>query len=207
MAETRLNEALSALMDGEVDELELRRILRELPANPEFYAAWKRYHVLRASLNQETHVNPRVDLLAGIHARLAADLSEGGIQGDGAAFVRQGGRKKASVARLLQSRVVRYLGQGAIAASVALAALMGVSTLQVSDQSTPNTSTLAVADAGATPALNGEFTASEQVRTVAFDAEAYNRLQQAVYREFSAAPQAIPVRYNPEFPVELSPTE
>ena len=47
-----LNEALSALMDGEANELELRRILRELPARPELAAAWTRFHTVRASLQQ-----------------------------------------------------------------------------------------------------------------------------------------------------------
>ena len=190
MTDTRLNETLSALMDGEADELELRRILRELPARPELSAAWSRYHAVRASLNREVHANPRVDLLAGIHARLAADAQS-------AEFT------PARRAGMLQSRIVRYVGQGAIAASVAVAALMGVSFLEVSDDGTA--ATPAIADAG--PALNGEFNAGDQVRTVSFDAEAYDRLQQAVYRELSERPQAIPVSYNPEFPGGLSADE
>lgn len=189
MTDARLNETLSALMDGEADELELRRILRELPARPELSAAWSRYHAVRASLNREAHANPRVDLLAGIHARLAADAQSTEFT-------------PARRAGMLQSRLVRYVGQGAIAASVAVAALMGVSFLEVSDD---GTTAPAIADAG--PALNGEFNAGDQVRTVSFDAEAYNRLQQAVYRELSERPQAIPVSYNPEFPGGLSSDE
>ncbi|MDY6982153.1 MAG: sigma-E factor negative regulatory protein [Pseudomonadota bacterium] len=183
--DTRLNEALSALMDGEVDELELRRILREMPARPELAAAWKRYHAVRASLNLEVHANPRVDLLAGIQASLAAEAET-------AAFV--------PARNMLQSRFVRYVGQGAVAATVAVAVLMGVSFMEVADDSA-NAPALAIADAG--PTVNGEFNA-EQTRTVSFDAEAFDRLQQAVYRELSERPQAIPVSYNPEFPAELS---
>lgn len=199
-AEYRLNEALSALMDGEVDELELRRILRELPQKPELYATWKRYHSLRASLNRDIHANPRVDLLAGVQARLDAEQE--------APVIAPQGR----VTDLLRSRIVRHLGQGAIAASFAVAALMGVSLLQGPDGAAGSSGAAAPALANATPALNGprlngEFNASAQTQTVAFDAEAYNRLQQAVYREFSEAPRAIPVSYNPEFPVELTPTE
>lgn len=181
--DTRLNEALSALMDGEVDELELRRVLREMPARPELAAAWKRYHAVRASLNLEVHANPRVDLLTGIQARLAAES-------EAAAPSRS----------MMQSRFVRYVGQGAVAATVAVAVLMGVSFMEVADDSA-NAPALAIADAG--PAVNGEFNA-EQTRTVSFDAEAFDRLQQAVYRELSEQPQAIPVSYNPEFPTELS---
>jgi negative regulator of sigma E activity len=191
--ETRLNEALSALMDGEVDELELRRILRELPVRPELAAAWGRHHTVRASLQQEVHLNPRADLLKGVQARLAAeamsaDLHQGRLSG------------------MLRSRIVRYVGQGAIAASVAVAALMGVSVLEVTESGEAGVEPSAmVADAGRSPVLNGEFNASEQTRTVSLDSEAYNRLQQAVYREFSGAPQQIP--YMPELPANLTPAQ
>lgn len=187
-AEDRINEALSALMDGAVDELELRRLLRELPEQPELLATWKRYHAVRASLNQEVHANPRVDLLAGVQARLALE-AEAAPQG--------------SIGGIWQSRVVRYLGQGVIAASVAVAALMGVSLLQAPPSG--ETSVATIASATTTPAFNGEFNASEQARTVSFDVEAYNRLQQAVYREFSERPRTISVRYDPELTLELVP--
>ncbi|HEY0962450.1 MAG TPA: sigma-E factor negative regulatory protein, partial [Pseudomonadales bacterium] len=189
MTDTRLNEALSALMDGEVDELELRRILRELPARPELSAAWSRYHAVRASLNREAHANPRVDLLAGVQARLAAEKPHAEFS------------PPARRTSMLQSRLMRYAGQGAIAASVAVAALMGVSFFETSDGLSDGATAPAIA--AASPALNGEFNASEQTRTVSFDADAYDRLQQAVYRELSERPQAIPVSYNPEFPAEL----
>lgn len=195
MPEARLNEALSALMDGEVAELELRRLLREMPGNPELVATWKRYHTLRASMQQELHVNPRVDLLAGVQARLAAEQQVTHL---------------GKLSGVLRSRIARYVGQGAIAASVAVAALMGVSILEVAESGNAG-SPMTVADAGTAPALNGEFSAGGQTRTVAFDAEAYSRLQQAVYRELSDAPQAIPVSYSPvsspEFPAELTPAE
>jgi sigma-E factor negative regulatory protein RseA len=194
MPETRLNEALSALMDGEADELEVRRILRELPANPELYAAWKRYHSLRASLQQEVHVNPRIDLLDGVRARLATDHEATG-------FTHQ-----SSFSGMLRSRVVRYLGQGAIAASVAAAALIGVSMLEVADNGDAGAAAV-IADAGTTPVLNGTFNAADQTRTVAFSAEEYSRLEQAVLREFAEAPEQTPVSYEPEFPVELTPAE
>jgi negative regulator of sigma E activity len=182
--EARLNEALSALMDGEAGEFELRRVLREVPAKPELAAAWRRYHAVRASLQQEVHVNPRVDLLQGVQARLAEEATHQG-----------------SLSGLLRSRIVRYVGQGAIAASVAAAALMGVSVLEVAGGDSAGTAQIA----DASPVLNGEFNASEQTRTVSMDAEAYNRLQQTVYREFNGSPQLIP--YTPEFPAELTPAE
>ncbi len=198
----KLNEALSALMDGEADELELRRILRELSSTPGLYAVWKRYHAVRASLHQDIHRDPAVDLLQGFHARLASeqDTSEFGHQSLG------------QFGSVLRSRFVRYLGQGAIAASVAVAALMGFSVLQTADT---GTSAPAVADAATAPALNGEFNAGnagnagELSRTVSIDAEAYDRLEQAVYRGLSELPppEFTPVNYNPELPVQTTPAE
>ncbi|HET8705653.1 MAG TPA: sigma-E factor negative regulatory protein [Pseudomonadales bacterium] len=46
-------EELSALMDGEASELELRRILKDLDANDELGASWSRYHTVRAVLRKE----------------------------------------------------------------------------------------------------------------------------------------------------------
>lgn len=202
----KLNEALSALMDGEADELELRRILRELPSSPELYAAWKRYHSVRASLQQDIHRDPAVDLLPGFHTRLGAEQNT-------QEFVHQGPLGLVLRSRI-GSRIVRYLGQGAIAASVAVAALMGFSVLETADTSTPAASHLVAevaeaTDAGATPALNGEFNAAEVSRTVAFDVEAFDRLEQAVYRELSELPppEQIPVNYNPALPVNTTPAE
>jgi len=205
MPETRLNEAMSALMDGEADALELRRILRELPATPELSAAWGRYHAVRASLQQEMHVNPRTNLLKGVQARLAAEQVATDLHLSHDLHLStelQGGR----LGGMLRSRLVRYVGQGAIAASVAVAALMGLSVLEVADSGESGTgATAMVADAGRSPVLNGEFNASEQTRTVSLDSDAYNRLQQAVYREFSSSPQQMPA--NAEFPVELMPAQ
>jgi sigma-E factor negative regulatory protein RseA len=187
-----MNEALSALMDGEVDELELRRILRELPQRPELYAVWNRYHVMRASIQQEVHRNPSVDLLQGVRARLAAEQESGQDEFGTWAAVKR-------------SRVARYLGQGAIAASFAVAALMGVSVLQTADVGAPAQS---IADAGSNaPALNGEFAGEQISTTVAFDVEAYNRLQQAVYREFSEFPALTPVDVDTEASEETTPAE
>ncbi|MEY4642839.1 MAG: hypothetical protein RLZZ227_2833 [Pseudomonadota bacterium] len=193
MSDTRMNEALSALMDGEVDELELRRVLREMPQKPDLYAAWNRYHVVRASIQQEVHRNPSVDLLQGVRARLAADQEFGQQDEFG---------KWAAVKR---SRAARYLGQGAIAASFAVAALMGVSVMQTADVAVPAQT---VADSGANaPALNGEFAGEQISTTVAFDAEAYSRLQQAVYREFSEFPKLKPVDLDTQISGETTPAE
>jgi sigma-E factor negative regulatory protein RseA len=47
----RLKESISALMDGEADELELRRVLRETDASVN--STWQRYHLIRDVLTQQ----------------------------------------------------------------------------------------------------------------------------------------------------------
>jgi sigma-E factor negative regulatory protein RseA len=174
-ASDRQLEVLSSLMDGEADELEIRRILRDL--GPEQLAAWRRFHTVSASLQHDLR-QPRLDLSAGVRQRL--DQVEG-LPARG----------------LLHHRVLRVVGQGAIAASVALAVLGGTSLLQTAGTST-GADMLADAD---TPALNGEFNASELARTASFDAEVYNRLERAVYRELTEQAPEIPVSFEPDFPV------
>jgi len=49
----KLRESLSAVVDGEADEFELRRVLDELPKDPQLRAAWSRYHLIGAVLRSE----------------------------------------------------------------------------------------------------------------------------------------------------------
>ncbi|WP_249975460.1 sigma-E factor negative regulatory protein [Vreelandella olivaria] len=63
-------ESLSALMDGESDELELRRVLKSLPEDADAAATWRRYHLARSMMQREREVDVSVDLSAGIMARL-----------------------------------------------------------------------------------------------------------------------------------------
>ncbi|HSC76718.1 MAG TPA: sigma-E factor negative regulatory protein, partial [Pseudomonadales bacterium] len=47
------DEALSALMDGEVQELELRRLLQCLPDDPAVRARWARYQMVSSILHKQ----------------------------------------------------------------------------------------------------------------------------------------------------------
>lgn len=184
-----LCESLSALMDNEADSLELRRVLRALPGDPELAAIWRRYHVVRAGLHHDMHPRPKVNLLAAVQARLAAeDVPVTGWR------------------RRIGAPLMVRLGQGAIAASVALAVLVGVSSLSISGSDQRGAAL--VADDNTTqvlPLLGSEFNAEELARnavTRELDDVERSRIEQAVLRELSNTPEAeqIPVRYNPEFP-------
>lgn len=157
-------QSASALMDDEGSELDLRRVLKASSDNPEVLGHWQRYHLVRASLRQDLHRRPEVNLLAGIHARLEAEAVP-----------------KASPAG---RGLWRRMGQGAIAASVAFTALYAASWLQVPDDSgeAQGMQALAVEHGTQMPSLGGDFTPSELTRTVSMDAAARKRLRQAVYQ-------------------------
>ena len=47
-------ESLSALLDNEADDLELRRVLNSYESDPETRAIWARYSLAQALLHEET---------------------------------------------------------------------------------------------------------------------------------------------------------
>lgn len=102
MSREALQESLSALLDNETDELELRRVLAASDEG-ELRSTWARYQVARAVMHKEL-LEPRLDLAAAVSAALA----------DEAAPVKSMGRSW------------RGLGRLAVAASVTVAVLAGV---------------------------------------------------------------------------------
>jgi len=197
-----LLESLSALMDDEAESLEVRRIVKAVGETQDLAAYWRRYHAVRASLQQDVHQRPSVDLLPGIRAALADQqpstrMSAGSIAG-----------------RQLAGRIMKLAGQMAIAASVAAAVLVGYPVL-VANQgeataplvATSTTAELVPATAPSTesmPTLNGDFSPSALARTVSFDGAARDRLEKAV-RNFSGASAVIHAGTTPMFRNQLQP--
>lgn len=109
-----MNERVSQLLDGELDEMERHRVLRELDGNGELRGAWERYHVIRAALRKE--------LSSAGHCRIA-DRVAAHLHGESAqesASVPAGGPRRAP-SRV--SQAARWIGGFAIAASVATVAI------------------------------------------------------------------------------------
>lgn len=104
MSRETLQESLSAVMDNQADELELRRVLAASD-DPEMRATWSRYQVARAVMHKEL-LEPRLDLAAAVSAALADDA--------------------APVAPQSQRGPWRTVGRLAVAASVTVAVLAGV---------------------------------------------------------------------------------
>ncbi|MFJ4142361.1 RseA family anti-sigma factor [Pseudomonas sp. NPDC089734] len=102
MSREALQESLSAVMDNEADELELRRVLNAID-DAETRATWSRYQVARAAMHKELLI-PHLDISAAVSAAIADEVSP------------------LKVAR----GPWRTLGRLAVAASVTVAVLAGV---------------------------------------------------------------------------------
>ncbi|MBB2494816.1 sigma-E factor negative regulatory protein [Aquipseudomonas ullengensis] len=102
MSREALQESLSAVMDNEADELELRRVLAASDDN-ELRATWSRYQIARAVMHKEL-LEPRLDIAAAVSAALAEE----------------------AVPAKPASGVWRTIGRVAVAASVTVAVLAGV---------------------------------------------------------------------------------
>jgi sigma-E factor negative regulatory protein RseA len=111
MEERNHREDLSALMDGELGTEPAHFLLRRMQGDPELARAWSRWHLIRACLAERAQSSTHSDPI-----RIAA-------ASDDDAFV---ARVMAQVQTTAQPRRhwARYVGGGAIAASVAAAALM-----------------------------------------------------------------------------------
>lgn len=102
MNRVMLQESLSAVMDDEADELELRRVLAD-SEDAQVRATWSRYQVARAAMHKELLI-PTLDLTAGINAALSAEQVPAAKVGRGWGLI----------------------GRVAVAASVTVAVLAGV---------------------------------------------------------------------------------
>lgn len=130
-------ESLSALMDNEGDELELRRVLKALDETPDAADAWRRYHLARSLMHRDRDIDVDTDLSAGIMAAIADDplpvIEKGASRSRG---------------------VFSFAGSAAVAAAVSLMVITGVQVYRSGD--TPGqpdmASTGAQAPSGAQPA-------------------------------------------------------
>lgn len=150
-AKEQLNESLSALVDGEVSELELRRILKS--DTDEVNALWRRYNLASSAIKGELGQHAQTDLSASISAAIADEPELSVASPDTVA----NNQTKTKVSRLWPN-----LGRLGIAASVAGAVVVGVqfttlnSTVNIAE--VPATATQPAPATGA-PALGGDTTA------------------------------------------------
>jgi sigma-E factor negative regulatory protein RseA len=190
-----LKESLSALMDDEADDLELRRVLKILPEQPELEQVWARYHLVSASLKREIHHRPGVDLLGRIQAGLAEDDIP-------SLPARQ-------TSEPVAKSFWRPLGQAGIAASVALAVLFTAHSINVAPEAVDGMSSMAVSSSRTTQGASPGFIPANSNDTIdlgrvavlnddtpALDSAARDRLRQAVYQQFEETPLAVEIPVN-----------
>lgn len=120
----KLRESLSAVVDDEADEFELRRVVDELAKDPALKASWDRYHMIGTMLRGEYAPNS-----AGLRERVWQELAIEGVaeseSSEGEAAITAG--STASPSR----RPGRWVSLG-VAAGVAFVVSIGVGNLDFS---------------------------------------------------------------------------
>lgn len=124
MNDEKLKSSLSAIMDDQADELEIRRLLAE--ADAEVMATWSRYQLASAVLRKEP-VFPELDMVSAVSKAIADD------------DLREVEAKRAKKTSLFFT----HLGKFAVAASILLVTLSTVYLFSNDDFATTATSAYA----------------------------------------------------------------
>jgi sigma-E factor negative regulatory protein RseA len=157
----KLKEAVSAAIDDEADEFELRRVLDEVHKDPALKAAWDRYHLVGAVLRKEFSITAD-DLREAVWSELEMVEAE-----DSPAPLAAVESQPAP--RLVSSRLNRGTGI-AVAATVALAVAIGGMNLLDDSSSVPaqplaSTPVETTLPAIASAAVGGVVSDQDQART------------------------------------------
>ena len=129
-SDTRRTEAVSALMDGEVDEMELHRTLKDIADSPEARASWHRYQLAALAMRRELP-ETLIDLSGPIREAIEQESNP-------SAFTQ---------------RWVKPAGRFAVAASVAMVAVLGVQQFSQTQQQAEIGTPLAVVETTETDAV------------------------------------------------------
>ena len=177
----KLKESLSAVIDGEADEFELRRVLDEMNRDEVLAASWERYHTIGAVLRGEGINAPvtiqGVAMRERIWAELQAEPDESEPGGENELAAVAGEPAAVSPGR-------RRWAPVAVAATVAMAVVVGYLGYSTLDQAAP-AATVAVAEQPVSAqqqslyeavALSSEVTDSDQDRTEAYIVRHYQQI-------------------------------
>lgn len=121
----RNKESLSALMDGEADELEVRRVLNQLDKDDELRDNWKNYHLMGSLMRDESFDS--IDLTQGINQALDGELASNPEDGPPSSM------DEKTLQAEQQRPWYKALTSVAVAASVTLAVLLGVQSIEPND--------------------------------------------------------------------------
>lgn len=170
----KLKESLSAVVDGEADEFELRRVLDEIGKNELLAASWERYHVIGSVIRRE-----RSQASAGMRERIWAELRTG-QEGQ---LPATGGHPLAGDGQPAAAPTARRWAPLAAAASVAAVVAIGIVGYGQLEEDPPAFVAESEATIGAqqgalyqAAALKAEVTDSDQSRTDAYIVRHYQQI-------------------------------
>ncbi len=126
MADDKTNESLSALIDGEMDEHEMVRFIRELQHEAQQQQTWQRYHLIGDAL--------RKNLPAHIDGSFASRVSQAIVAEDIHSTTVVKFKPKPNASLQSHSTFSKPLAGFALAASVAAVAYLGVGMIAVDEQ-------------------------------------------------------------------------
>jgi sigma-E factor negative regulatory protein RseA len=183
-------EALSALMDGELSEFELRRLLSRVDASPELRMTWERYNLARAAFDAEP-----LDMRS---ASLSLSNDNSGTLLDRIMMEVDQQPLKVTDGQVLHTATMktikpwqRDMARLAIAASVALAVFVGMQSVLTPTGIQPD-----IASASATTVQTDRDMAERQNVQVAVDEEAQQRLNDYIRSVSIPGRSEAPVPFN-----------
>ena len=106
----RMRESISALVDGEANELELERVLSQIGDDRDIRQAWVRYNVVHTAVSGQEVTHLELDVSSRGSTAIARDRGAAGAPAS-----REG----------LRQRLLRPVASVAVAASVAAAVVIG----------------------------------------------------------------------------------
>ena len=185
----RIRESLSALCDGECDELELRRVLNHVENDAEFREQWANFHLIGAAMRGESV--DTVDLSKGILQAIEGEPMDevpGAGQASASTSAAAPDVETSDATQPKASVLPGWMVSGAVAASVTMAVLLGARVLSVPDVTVGSADmTLAKAEAvQSVPAVMPQSSvaaasvAADTQMSAAELAEAQERLKQYV---------------------------
>ena len=126
----KLRESLSATIDDEADEFELRRVLDEMEKDDRLRDTWERYHLIGTLMRREgRHARDGANLRDKVWAELELKRSESLPDG-------QEPDPRETAGDTASPRFGRVVGL-AVAATVAFAVVLGIGGMNTDDQNSP----------------------------------------------------------------------
>lgn len=183
-------EALSALMDGELSEFELRRLLSRVDTSPELRMTWERYNLARAAFDAEP-LDMRSASLSLLNNNSGTLLDRIMMEVDQQPLKVTDRQNLHTASTKTIKPWQRDMARLAIAASVALAVFVGMQSVLTPTGIQPD-----IASSSATTVQTARDMAERQNVQVAVDEEAQQRLNDYIRSVSIPGRSEAPVPFN-----------